>query len=209
MSPKNQLLPSLEMSRTHQIEPSERRRRRRWTEKKEESTGPRLRGGACGVLASESGEGRGVEACRVSAGVAWPRVLAGEPALLCSRERRTGRAAAACGRAGLWTGLLWTALDGNAPAACWYFRACAVRVMPRQACACLPGGFCLWRPPGPATTASCCCHAKIRAKPEYHCRRFETGVLKPTSECRCVPQLRWVEHVGEREGGKQGGRRRA
>jgi hypothetical protein len=34
-------------------------------------------------------------------------------------------------------------------------------------------------------------------------------VPKPTSECRCVPQPRWVERVGEREGGKRGGRRRA
>jgi hypothetical protein len=33
------------------------------------------------------------------------------------------------------------------------------------------------------------------------CRRFETGgSLRPTSECR-VPQPRWVERVGEREGG--------
>jgi hypothetical protein len=35
------------------------------------------------------------------------------------------------------------------------------------------------------------------------------GVPKPTSECRCVPQPRWVERVGEREGGKRGGQRRA
>jgi hypothetical protein len=42
-----------------------------------------------------------------------------------------------------------------------------------------------------------------------NCRRFETGgSLRPTSECR-VPQPRWVERVGEREGGKRGGRRRA
>jgi hypothetical protein len=35
------------------------------------------------------------------------------------------------------------------------------------------------------------------------CRRFETGgSLGPTSECRRVPQPRWVERVGEREGGK-------
>ena len=35
-----------------------------------------------------------------------------------------------------------------------------------------------------------------------NCRRFETGgSLRPTSECR-VPQPRWVERVGEREGGK-------
>jgi hypothetical protein len=34
------------------------------------------------------------------------------------------------------------------------------------------------------------------------CRRFETGgSLRPTSECR-VSQPRWVERVGEREGGK-------
>jgi hypothetical protein len=34
------------------------------------------------------------------------------------------------------------------------------------------------------------------------CRRFETGgSLRPTSECR-VPQPRWVERVGKREGGK-------
>jgi hypothetical protein len=35
----------------------------------------------------------------------------------------------------------------------------------------------------------------------------DRGVPKPTSECRCVPQPRWVERVGEREGGKRGGRR--
>jgi hypothetical protein len=36
----------------------------------------------------------------------------------------------------------------------------------------------------------------------HRCRRFETGgSLRPTSECR-VPQPRWVERVGEREGGK-------
>jgi hypothetical protein len=35
------------------------------------------------------------------------------------------------------------------------------------------------------------------------CRRFETGgSLGSTSECRGVPQPRWVERVGEREGGK-------
>ena len=42
----------------------------------------------------------------------------------------------------------------------------------------------------------------------YFCRCFETGgSLGPTSECRRVPQPRWVERVGEREGGKRGGRR--
>ena len=42
-----------------------------------------------------------------------------------------------------------------------------------------------------------------------NCRRFEpAGSLRPTSEGR-VPQPRWVERVGEREGGKRGGRRRA
>jgi hypothetical protein len=36
-----------------------------------------------------------------------------------------------------------------------------------------------------------------------NCRRFETGgVPKPTSECRRVPQPRWVEREAEREGGK-------
>jgi hypothetical protein len=36
------------------------------------------------------------------------------------------------------------------------------------------------------------------------------GSLGPTSECRRVPQPRWVEHEGEREGGrKRGGRRPA
>jgi hypothetical protein len=40
------------------------------------------------------------------------------------------------------------------------------------------------------------------------CRRFETGgFLGPTSECRRVPQPRWVERVGEREGGKERGGR--
>jgi hypothetical protein len=35
------------------------------------------------------------------------------------------------------------------------------------------------------------------------CRRSETGgVPEPTSECRRVPQPRWVEREGEREGGK-------
>jgi hypothetical protein len=33
------------------------------------------------------------------------------------------------------------------------------------------------------------------------------GSLRPTSECR-VPQPRWVERVGEREGGKERGGRR-
>jgi hypothetical protein len=43
-----------------------------------------------------------------------------------------------------------------------------------------------------------------------NCWRFETGgVPKPTSECRRVPQPRWVEREGEREGGKRGGRRPA
>jgi hypothetical protein len=35
------------------------------------------------------------------------------------------------------------------------------------------------------------------------CRCFETeGVPRPTSECRRVPQPRWVEREAEREGGK-------
>jgi hypothetical protein len=35
------------------------------------------------------------------------------------------------------------------------------------------------------------------------CRRSETGgSLGPTSECRRVPQPRWVEREGEREGGR-------
>jgi hypothetical protein len=41
--------------------------------------------------------------------------------------------------------------------------------------------------------------------PTWHanCRRFETGgSLGPTSECRRVPQPRWVEREGEREGGR-------
>jgi hypothetical protein len=34
-------------------------------------------------------------------------------------------------------------------------------------------------------------------------RRFETGgSLGPTSECRRVPEPRWVEREGEREGGR-------
>jgi hypothetical protein len=42
-----------------------------------------------------------------------------------------------------------------------------------------------------------------------NCRRFETGgSLGPTSECRRVSQPRWVERVGEREGGKERGGRR-
>jgi hypothetical protein len=36
-----------------------------------------------------------------------------------------------------------------------------------------------------------------------HCRRFETGgSLGPTSECRRVPQPRWVEREGEHKGGR-------
>jgi hypothetical protein len=36
-----------------------------------------------------------------------------------------------------------------------------------------------------------------------NCRCFETGgSLGPTSECRRVPQPRWVEREGEREGGR-------
>jgi hypothetical protein len=34
------------------------------------------------------------------------------------------------------------------------------------------------------------------------------GSLGPTSECRRVPQPRWVEREGEREGGKERGGRR-
>jgi hypothetical protein len=35
------------------------------------------------------------------------------------------------------------------------------------------------------------------------CRRSKTGgSLGPTSECRRVPQSRWVEREGEREGGR-------
>jgi hypothetical protein len=30
----------------------------------------------------------------------------------------------------------------------------------------------------------------------------DRGVPEPTSECRCVPQPRWVEREGEHEGGK-------
>jgi hypothetical protein len=30
----------------------------------------------------------------------------------------------------------------------------------------------------------------------------DRGVPGPTSECRCVPQPRWVEREGEREGGR-------
>jgi hypothetical protein len=44
-----------------------------------------------------------------------------------------------------------------------------------------------------------------------NCRRSETGgSLGPTSECRRVPQPRWVEREGEHEGGgERGGRRPA
>jgi hypothetical protein len=42
-----------------------------------------------------------------------------------------------------------------------------------------------------------------------NCRRSETGgSLGPTSECRRVPQPRWVEREGEREVGKERGGRR-
>jgi hypothetical protein len=38
---------------------------------------------------------------------------------------------------------------------------------------------------------------------DQSCRRSETGgSLGPTSECRRVPQPRWVEREGEREGGR-------
>jgi hypothetical protein len=38
---------------------------------------------------------------------------------------------------------------------------------------------------------------------ERACRRFETGgSLGPTSECRRMPQPRWVEREGKREGGE-------
>ena len=37
----------------------------------------------------------------------------------------------------------------------------------------------------------------------------DRGVPRPTSECRRVPQPRWVEREAEREGGKRGGRRPA
>jgi hypothetical protein len=48
-----------------------------------------------------------------------------------------------------------------------------------------------------------------RHERKKYCRRFETGgSLGPTSECRRVPQPRWVERVGEREGGKERGGRR-
>jgi hypothetical protein len=37
----------------------------------------------------------------------------------------------------------------------------------------------------------------------------DRGVPRPTSECRRVPQPRWVEREAEREGGKRDGRRPA
>jgi hypothetical protein len=37
----------------------------------------------------------------------------------------------------------------------------------------------------------------------------DRGVPRPTSECRRVPQPRWVEREAEREGGKRGGQRPA
>jgi hypothetical protein len=37
----------------------------------------------------------------------------------------------------------------------------------------------------------------------------DRGVPGPTSECRRVPQPRWVEREGKREGGERGGRRPA
>jgi hypothetical protein len=36
----------------------------------------------------------------------------------------------------------------------------------------------------------------------------DRGSLGPTSECRRVPQPRWVEREGEREGGKERGGQR-
>ena len=52
--------------------------------------------------------------------------------------------------------------------------------------------------PGPTSELS------PRAPAQMGRRKAERdrGVPKPTSECRCVPQPRWVERVGEREGGK-------
>jgi hypothetical protein len=46
---------------------------------------------------------------------------------------------------------------------------------------------------------------------EYPCLSAfrDRGVPEPTSECRRVPQPRWVEREGEREGGERGGRRPA
>jgi hypothetical protein len=35
------------------------------------------------------------------------------------------------------------------------------------------------------------------------CRRFETGVPKPTSECRRVPQPRWVDARPSAKGGSE------
>jgi hypothetical protein len=47
----------------------------------------------------------------------------------------------------------------------------------------------------------------IRGNPSVGVSR-PGGSLGPTSECRRVPQPRWVERVGEREGGKERGGRR-
>jgi hypothetical protein len=42
-----------------------------------------------------------------------------------------------------------------------------------------------------------------KAKKKYYLSAFrDRGVPEPTSECRLVPQPRWVEREGEREGGK-------
>jgi hypothetical protein len=50
----------------------------------------------------------------------------------------------------------------------------------------------------------------------HHASKYKTcvGVPRPgvpmsTSECRRVPQPRWVEREAEREGGERGGRRPA
>jgi hypothetical protein len=67
------------------------------------------------------------------------------------------------------------------------------------------------------------CYCAFACYPLYFCHTFilpwclsyacylsafrDRGVPKPTSECRCVPQPRWVERVGEHKGGKRGGRR--
>jgi hypothetical protein len=98
---------------TYQIEPPERGgggRRRRSTRERLRPTGLRLRGGACGVLASESEEWR-----RAASLWVWPSVLTASPALLLCSRKKQGKArprAAAGGQS--WVaqacGLLWAAL---------------------------------------------------------------------------------------------------
>jgi hypothetical protein len=66
----------------------------------------------------------------------------------------------------------------------------------------VPGWRGCWRLPIWSLTGSC---SSTRSRP-YLARQLsafrDRGVPGPTSECRRVPQPRWVEREGEREGGR-------